>query len=236
MERIKDFLYEKSDIFFASIVVVLVTTVVLYNLNGWLLIDSEASRYHDVSTSHNEKPATTPLADKKEKEGTSPTQEKKTENSGINKKDADKSSIPQQQKSGSENGNNAQPTNPKKEDNKKAEEERNKAESQKKAEEQKKAEAQRKADEQKKAQTQKKAEETKKQKPKQSSSNRTITIASGSTAKAIANSLQSQGFISDSNSFLNKLASSGKETKLKAGTFTIPEGSSPDQIISILTR
>ncbi|MDO4711902.1 MAG: hypothetical protein Q4A75_07965, partial [Peptostreptococcaceae bacterium] len=50
MEKIKDFIYEKSDLFFASIIVVLVGVVILYNLDGWFVIDSESSKYHQLHT------------------------------------------------------------------------------------------------------------------------------------------------------------------------------------------
>ncbi|MDO5096922.1 MAG: endolytic transglycosylase MltG [Peptostreptococcaceae bacterium] len=220
MEKIKDFLYEKSDIFFASIVVVLVTTVVLYNLNGWLVIDGEASRYHEIPVTNEDgkKPTDNALVANPEED-----KEKKEENEkSESEKKTEKKESTEQQKS----ENKAEQKN--KEAEEKAKQE--KAEAEKKAQEQKKNEQ--KTQEQKK-QEQKKPEQKKQE---QKTSNRTITIASGSTAKSIANSLKSQGIISDTNAFLNKLASSGKETKLRAGTFTIPEGSSADQIISILTK
>lgn len=218
MEKIKDFFYEKSDIFFASIVVVLVTTVVLYNLNGWLVIDGEASRYHEipVSSEDGKKPSdnalvANPEEDKKDKKESEKSEsEKKTDK----KEDTDKSKGESKTE---QNKKDAEKTKPEK------------TEADKKAQEQKKSEQK----PQEKKTEQKKPEQEKQEKK---ATNRTITIASGSSAKSIANSLKNQGIISDTNAFLNQLASSGKETKLKAGTFTIPEGSSPDQIISILTR
>lgn len=66
--------------------------------------------------------------------------------------------------------------------------------------------------------------------------NRSITVAPGSTAKAIAESLKASGLIGDASVFVQALSSSGKDTKLKAGDFIIPAGSTADQIIDILTK
>lgn len=225
MEKIKDFLYEKSDIFFASIVVVLVATVVLYNLNGWLVIDSEASRYHEipVMSENGKKPEDNALL-------TNPAEGKKEKSKAENKKEQKEST---QQK----NENKAEQKN--KETEEKVKQEKSEAEK-KKTQEQKKTKDSKKNDqksqEQKQQENKNEQKKPEQQKQEKKTSNRTITIASGSTAKSIANSLKSQGIISDTNTFLNSLVASGKETKLKAGTFTIPEGSSNDQIISILTK
>ncbi|MGB5823824.1 MAG: endolytic transglycosylase MltG [Proteocatella sp.] len=65
---------------------------------------------------------------------------------------------------------------------------------------------------------------------------RNVDIAPGSSSSSIAKSLENQGLVQSSTEFLNLLVSSGKETKLKAGTFSITEGSTNQQIIDILTR
>ncbi|MDO4711726.1 MAG: endolytic transglycosylase MltG, partial [Peptostreptococcaceae bacterium] len=78
--------------------------------------------------------------------------------------------------------------------------------------------------------------QNKPQEQNKTSKSKTITIASGSSAGSIAGTLKSNGLISDTNAFLNKVVASGKENKLKAGTFTIPSNASVDQIINILTK
>lgn len=65
---------------------------------------------------------------------------------------------------------------------------------------------------------------------------RNVEVATGTSSAEIANSLEKQGLVKSSSDFLNLLVSSGKETKLKAGTFSITEGSTDQQIIDILTK
>ena len=65
---------------------------------------------------------------------------------------------------------------------------------------------------------------------------RSIIVAPGSTAQAIAESLKTSGLITDASAFVHALSSSGKDTKLKAGDFLIPAGSTANQIIDILTK
>lgn len=65
---------------------------------------------------------------------------------------------------------------------------------------------------------------------------RNVDIASGSSSSSIAKALEKQGLVKSASDFLNVLTASGKETKLKAGTFAIPEGSTDDKIIEILTK
>jgi len=65
---------------------------------------------------------------------------------------------------------------------------------------------------------------------------RNVDIAPGSSSSSIAKSLENQGLVKSSSEFLNLLVSSGKETKLKAGKFSITEGSTDQQIIDALTR
>lgn len=219
MERIKDFIYEKSDLFFATVVVFLVGVVILYNLNGWLVIDSEASKYHQTTT-----------------------------------KPVESSSIVDQPTQGGQSGEKTTPpadqstaTQPTKDDKKDQEQnkstedkkisEQNKPKEETKPAEQPKPQEQAKPAEQPKPQEQKKpAEQQKPQEQPKQDTKKTITIASGSSAGSIAGTLKSNGLISDTNAFLNKVVASGKENKLKAGTFTIPNNASMDQIINILTN
>lgn len=186
MEKIKDFFYEKSDVFFASLVVVVAIGVIMYNLNGWLVIDSEASRYQEIPLQSQE------VAAEEQKPEQAPAESAKPEESKTE----------------------TTPAETKPEETKAAET---------KPEETKPAETK---------PTQTKPAETK----PAPAAVRKITVASGSSAKSIANALKNQGLINSTDDFLNKLVASGKETKLQAGTFSIPEGSSLDQIIGILTK
>ena len=65
---------------------------------------------------------------------------------------------------------------------------------------------------------------------------RNITIAPGSTASSIANALKNNGLIQDENAFVKELIASGNDTKLKAGTFSIRQGATTQEIIEILIK
>ena len=66
--------------------------------------------------------------------------------------------------------------------------------------------------------------------------NHKIEVAPGSTVTKIADSLVSAGLIKDRQAFLNAVTAANADTKLKAGTFTVPSDSTPEQIVSILTK
>ena len=61
-------------------------------------------------------------------------------------------------------------------------------------------------------------------------------VPKGSSASKIADLLRQAGLIESQQDFLKMLSDKKADTKLKAGTFTIPAGSSLEDIISILTR
>lgn len=62
-----------------------------------------------------------------------------------------------------------------------------------------------------------------------------IYIPTGSTWDSVANSLVSGGMITDKTAFLNAVHASGRENKLQLGNFIIPAGSTPAQIVNIVT-
>lgn len=64
----------------------------------------------------------------------------------------------------------------------------------------------------------------------------TVTIPAGATTQSIARILLQSGLITDTQYFLDAVAASGAESSLKAGTFTIPVGSSYEDIVTILTQ
>ena len=64
----------------------------------------------------------------------------------------------------------------------------------------------------------------------------TVTIPSGSTGDAIAKILISSGLIAQKSDFTSAVAAAGAERKLKAGTFKVPTGSTPAQIVAIVTK
>lgn len=77
------------------------------------------------------------------------------------------------------------------------------------------------------------------QDPAQSSASgesRKFTVNSSESAESIAASLESAGLIPDQKTFLDAVYAAHVDTKLKAGTFSIPEGASSEQIIEILTK
>lgn len=63
-----------------------------------------------------------------------------------------------------------------------------------------------------------------------------IEIPSGTASMGVADILVENGLIDDASEFLARAGEQEAETKLRAGTFTIPSGSSIDEIIQILIR
>lgn len=63
-----------------------------------------------------------------------------------------------------------------------------------------------------------------------------VTIKSGMSSESIADLLKESGLIKDTKDFLKKLGEVGMENVLKVGSFEIPENSSYDEIINILTE
>jgi len=63
----------------------------------------------------------------------------------------------------------------------------------------------------------------------------TITINAGDSASTIADKLLSAGAITDKQAFLAEVSAQKADSRLKQGTFSIPEGSSMNDIIAILT-
>lgn len=187
MDKIKDFFYEKSDLFFASVVVMIVGFVVFNNLGGWMNADAEDSKYSAIqSRIESEERPDSISEDENAPIDSEPGQDAQEEPAGSKadsedaNQPADKEETPASQPAGNP-GSSAD-------------------------------------------------------KPSGAAKSRNISVAPGSTAQSIADSLKSQGLISDTGEFLKSLASSGKDTKLKAGDFSFPEGASNDQIIDILTK
>lgn len=63
-----------------------------------------------------------------------------------------------------------------------------------------------------------------------------ISIPSGASAAKIGEILKEAGCVSDPDAFVEAVIASGLDSKLKAGSFTIPAGSSMGEIVNILTR
>ena len=63
-----------------------------------------------------------------------------------------------------------------------------------------------------------------------------ITIPSGTPASKIADILYDAGLVTSTSDFLSTLTAQKADTKLKAGTFTIPAGSTMEEIIAILIK
>ena len=61
-----------------------------------------------------------------------------------------------------------------------------------------------------------------------------VEIPKGSSAIGIARLLKAQGIISDEDAFMEKVEELGATMKMKYGTYKIPQGSSAEEIISIL--
>lgn len=236
MERIKDFIYEKSDVFFASIVIIIVVGVIFYNLRGWMFIDGEMSKYHQVQTSA--------VSDQSSaKDPGKPDDTAPSSNDAPTDNDPSSTPVPSD-KNGTQNDppSDSSPSSSKKpEDKSKPEDQKTPEPDQKSDAAQTEQKPKENTDDNKsnadKNTAQKPAEQKNTaQKPQNASSSKSITIAPGSSAGEIAASLKSNGLISDTDAFLNKVVSSGKESKLKAGTFSIPGNASVDQIIGILTK
>lgn len=79
-------------------------------------------------------------------------------------------------------------------------------------------------------------EEPEEEPEEDSSSDVKIEIPSGTASMGVADILVENGLIDDASEFLARAGEQEAETKLRAGTFTIPSGSSIDEIIQILIR
>lgn len=64
----------------------------------------------------------------------------------------------------------------------------------------------------------------------------TVTIDYGATGSDIAQVLVDAGLLDTRQQFYDAVNQAGADTRLQAGTFEIPAGSSPDEIISIITE
>lgn len=65
---------------------------------------------------------------------------------------------------------------------------------------------------------------------------RTVEIPSGSHSASIASILSNAGVIPSKEAFLDAVTAANAETRLKAGTFKIPAGSTLDDVVRILTK
>ncbi|WP_028830304.1 endolytic transglycosylase MltG [Proteocatella sphenisci] len=164
MEKLKDFIYEHSDLFFTTVIVIVVGLVVSSSLYGWFNIKDDENKYKEMNEVIHEEQL--------------PNQDTPKENDPGKETDASDQSAPAQQPASPAQPSNGSPA----------------------------------------------------------TSIKNIEIASGSSSASIASSLEKQGLIKSGDEFLNLLVSSGKETKLKAGTFAITQGSTDSQIIDILTK
>jgi len=72
--------------------------------------------------------------------------------------------------------------------------------------------------------------------PSPSKKDVTLTIEYGATGSSIAQSLVDEGLLESRQDFYDAVNKAGADTKLQAGTFTIPAGSTADEIISIITE
>lgn len=63
-----------------------------------------------------------------------------------------------------------------------------------------------------------------------------FTVPSGVTGTKIAQLLLEESLIESTETFMNEVSKQNAETKLMAGTFTIPAGSTVNDIVNILTR
>lgn len=66
--------------------------------------------------------------------------------------------------------------------------------------------------------------------------NHSVYIAPGSTAAQIADVLISVKLFETRQAFFDAVSAASADTKLKAGTFTIPSTATPDQVVTILTK
>lgn len=187
MEKLKDFIYEHSDLFFTTVIVLVVGVVVSSSLYGWFNIKDEENKYKEMNEVIHEEQ----YPDQEASSGKEPDSSE-TEPSG--------------------DGSQAQPSN----DQAQSDDQQQKPEN---------------PEQQTSAQQ---SESPTSNSPEASIKN--IEIAPGSSSSSIASALENQGLIKSADEFLNLLVSSGKETKLKAGTFAITQGSTDSQIIDILTK
>ena len=175
MEKLKDFVYEHSDLFFTVLIVAVVGVIVTSNLYGWFDIKDDENKYKEINEIIHEEQDSTESdktnADSKQTNTKEPAKEVAKEPAKDPAKASEKAPV----------------------------------------------------------------KETTKE-PAKEAVIRNVDIAPGSSSTSIAKALEKQGLISSSSDFLSVLSASGKETKLKAGTFSIPEGSSSDKIIEILTK
>lgn len=65
---------------------------------------------------------------------------------------------------------------------------------------------------------------------------KTITISSGMTSEQVANLLGDEGIIEDSVDFNQYLVDYGYSDRIRAGNFEIPDGSTYNDIISVICR
>lgn len=65
---------------------------------------------------------------------------------------------------------------------------------------------------------------------------RTVVIPTGSHSTSIASILVNAGLVPSQDAFLSAVSAAKAETKLKAGSFTIPAGSTLSDVVSILTK
>lgn len=63
-----------------------------------------------------------------------------------------------------------------------------------------------------------------------------FTVSSNQTADSIGQALADAGLVTDKQTFITAVNAADAATRLKTGTFTIPAGSSPEQIVAILTK
>ena len=62
-----------------------------------------------------------------------------------------------------------------------------------------------------------------------------FTVSANQTAESIGQALADAGLVADKQTFINAVNAAGAATRLKTGSFTIPAGSTPEQIVAILT-
>jgi len=72
--------------------------------------------------------------------------------------------------------------------------------------------------------------------PFKTKSDATFTVPAGVTGSKIAQLLADAHLVESSDAFLTAISKANAETRLKAGTFTIPAGSTADDVVKILTK
>lgn len=191
MEKLKDFIYEHSDLFFTTVIVLVVGVVVSSSLYGWFNIKDEENKYKEMNEVIQEEqyPDQEALAGKEQ----DPSETEPSGDSSQAQPDDQVQSNDQQQTNQQQTPENSAPQPSGQE-----------------------------------------ITPSSGESPEASIKN--IEIAPGSSSASIASALEKQGLIKSADEFLNLLVTSGKETKLKAGTFAITQGSTDSQIIDILTK